>query len=188
MRMFTNYYDMGAEGAAKRRRRTWFRALMIAAALGLAALLMSGCGFKIRGFDLGIPFKTVAIQGENGVANEIRQMLYGQPKVKIVLKPVEAEAVLVIMSQTVDRIVVAFSSSGRPREIQLRMRVSYRVTDGFAVELSSPQELMQTRDISVSESEALSVTTAENFMINDMQRDLAQQIIRRLRAVKPMAN
>ncbi len=188
MRMFTNYYDMGAKGAAKRRRRTWIRALIIAAVLGLAAVLMSGCGFKIRGFDLGIPFKTIVIQGDSGVANEIRQMLYGQPKVKIVQKSVEAEAVLMIMAQTVDRTVVAFSSSGRPREIQLRMRVSYRVTDGFAVELSSPQELTQTRDITVSETEALAMTSAENFMIEDMQRDLAQQIIRRLRAVKPLAN
>ena len=188
MRMFTNYYDMGAGATQRRHRRNWFRTILIAVTLGLVAVLASGCGFKIRGFDLGIPFKTVAIQGDGGVANEIRQMLYGQPKVKVVQKSVEAEAVLIVMSQALDRTVVAFSSSGRPREIQLRMRVSYRVTDGLAVELSSPQDLIQTRDITVSESEALAMTSAETFMIDDMQRDIAQQLIRRLRSVKPATN
>jgi LPS-assembly lipoprotein len=64
------------------------------------------------------------------------------------------------------------------------MRVAYRITDGFGIELVAPQEIAQTRDISVSESEALAMTSAEDFMRNDMNRDIAQQLIRRLRAVK----
>jgi LPS-assembly lipoprotein len=188
MRMFTNYYDMGAEGAAKRRRRTWIRALIVAAVLGASAVLISGCGFQIRGADLKLPFQRIAVQGDGSVANEIRQALAGQPNLRIVQKSVDAQAVLIVMSQSVDRTIVAFSSAGRPREIQLRMRVMYRVTDGFAVELSPPQEISQTRDITVSESEALAMTSAETFMIDDMQRDLAQQLIRRLRAIRPAGN
>ena len=91
------------------------------------------------------------------------------------------------MSQTTDRTVTAFSSAGRPRELQLRMRTTYRITDGFAVELSSPQEISLTRDVTVTESEALAQTSAEAFMQEDMQRDTAQQLIRRLRAIKPAA-
>ena len=108
----------------------------------------------------------------------------GQPNIKVVQKPVEAQVVLIVTNQILDRSVVAFSSAGRPREIQLRMRVAYRITDGFGVELTAPQEISQTRDISVSESEALAMTSAEDFMKNDMNRDIGQQLIRRLRAVK----
>ena len=68
--------------------------------------------------------------------------------------------------------------------IQLRMRVTYRITDGLAIELSSPQEISQTRDVSVTESEVLAQPAAEAFVREDMQRDIAQQLIRRLRAVK----
>jgi LPS-assembly lipoprotein len=187
MQMFTNYHDM-SDGAARGHRHTWIRALIIAAVLGLAVVVITGCGFKIRGADLGLPFQRVAIQGDGGVANEIRQTLAGQSNLKIVQKSVDAQVVLVVMSQSVDRTIVAFSSAGRPREIQLRMRVMTRVTDGFAVELSPPQEIIQTRDITVSESEALAMTSAETFMTNDMQQDLAQQVIRRLRAIKPPGN
>jgi LPS-assembly lipoprotein len=96
----------------------------------------------------------------------------------------EAEIVLIIVSEQVDRTVVAFSSAGRPRELQLRMRVVYRVTDRLGIELSPPQEIAQSRDISVSESEALAFARAEEFALNDMQRDIAQQIIPRLRTVR----
>ena len=159
----------------------------LATFVGAAGLVVSGCGWRIRGFDLALPFKTIAISGETGVANEIRQMVFGQPGIKIVQNQVEAEVVLLIMSQTTDRTVVAFSGDGRPRELQLRMRTTYRVTDGFAVELSSPQEISLTRDVTVTESEALAQTSAEAFMQEDMLRDTAQQLIRRLRAIKPAA-
>ena len=161
--------------------------IALATFVGAAGLVVSGCGWRIRGFDLALPFKTIAISGETGVANEIRQMVFGQPGIKIIQNQVEAEIVLIIMSQTTDRTVTAFSGAGRPRELQLRMRTTYRITDGFAAELSSPQEISLTRDISVTESEALAQTSAEAFMQEDMQRDTAQQLIRRLRAIKPAA-
>jgi len=93
--------------------------------------------------------------------------------------------VLTILSQQVDRTVVAFSGAGRPREIQLRMRVDYRINDGFGVELSGTQEITQLRDLSITEGEVLSAGSAESFMIEDMQRDIAQQLVRRLRAIRP---
>jgi LPS-assembly lipoprotein len=189
MRMFTNYHTMG-EQAQGRRRRVWLRVFLIAAVLGIAGIALlnvSGCGFKVRGFDLSLPFKTIAIQGKQDVTREVRRFIGGQPGIKLVEKTTEAEVVLIVISQNLERSVVAFSSAGRPREIQLRMRVAYRITDGLGVELSVPQEISQTRDISVSESEALAMTSAEEFMRSDMSRDIAQQIVRRLRVVKPPA-
>ncbi len=161
--------------------------LLLVAVLGLVAAMLtslSGCGFKARGFDLGLPFKAVAIQGDQAVSNEIRRLLRGQPNTQLVNKALDAEVVLSVVLQNTDQSVVAFNSAGRPREIQLRTRVIYRITDRYGVELAPPQEIFQTRDISVSESEALATANAEEFMKNDMTRDIAQQLIRRLRAVK----
>lgn len=186
MRMFTNYHNMGGQAAGNRRRK-WLRLALVTAVFGIAGsalLSLSGCGFQVRGFDLGLPFKKIAIQGSQELSREVRRLIGGQPGISILEKPSEAEVVLIISSQQIERSVVAFSSAGRPREIQLRMRVTFRITDGFGVELTAPQEISQTRDISVSESEALAMTSAEDFMRNDMTRDIAQQVIRRLRALK----
>ena len=151
---------------------------------GAASIALVGCGFKIRGFDLGLPFKTIAIQGEFEVAREVRQMIESRPGVLIATKPMAAQVVLIVTSQQLDRTVTAFNAAGRPREVQLRMRVTYRITDGLAIELSSTQEIVQIRDVSVTESEVLAQPAAEAFLREDMQRDIAQQLIRRLRAVK----
>ena len=151
---------------------------------GAASIALVGCGFKIRGFDLGLPYKTIAIQGEFEVAREVRQMIESRPGVLIATKPMAAQVVLIVTSQQLDRTVTAFNAAGRPREVQLRMRVTYRITDGLAIEISSTQEIVQIRDVSVTESEVLAQPAAEAFLREDMQRDIAQQLVRRLRAVK----
>jgi LPS-assembly lipoprotein len=65
------------------------------------------------------------------------------------------------------------------------MRVAYRINDGFGVELSGAQEITQFRDLSINEAEFLAIGSAEAFMVEDMQRDIAQQLVRRLRAIRP---
>lgn len=154
------------------------------AALGVVALGAAGCGFQRRGDDLQLPFKSIAIQGSEGVIDELRYAILSQPSVKLVQKPGDAEVILTVAKPQLERTVVSFSRAGRPREIRLRMKVSFRVTDRYLVELGPPQEIIQYRDISVSESEILALSNAETFMMNDMHRDIAQQIFRRLRAVQ----
>lgn len=187
MHMLTSSRHMQAQ-AREKRQGSWYRGLLTPVVLSfscIALVTLSGCGFKVRGFDLGVAFKTISVQGNNEVAQEIRRSLSGRADLAIVEKPTEAEIVLVVASQSLERSVVAFSSAGRPREIQMRAKVIYRITDRFGIELSPPQQISETRDVSVSESEALAMVSAEDFMRGDLNRDIAQQIIRRLRAVKP---
>lgn len=152
--------------------------------MGMAALTGSGCGFRVRGYDLQLPFHSIVVQGTGGIVDEIRQSILGQPNVKLVEKPIDADVILTVAAPQLERTVVAFSSAGRPRQIQLRMRVNFRVTDRYLVELSTPQEITQYRDISVSESEILALANAEAFMVSDMHNAIAQQILRRLRSVQ----
>lgn len=171
-----------------------------------AALLLGGCGFSLRGYNHpDLPFNRIMIQsgGEvakaspqseallsdtaqsnNALIEELRYLMLSQTGVQIVSKASEAQVVLNILSQRFDRTIVAFNSAGRPREIEVRMRVAFKVNDGYSVEISPPQEISQRRNLSVNENETLSITSAENFMRNDMQRDIAGQIVRRLRAIK----
>ncbi len=158
--------------------------LLLLVTLLVAAVFMHGCGFNVRGQTPVVPFKAVMIEGNQGTAHELRQLLRQQPGLKFANKTTEAQVVLTVLSQTVERTVVAFSAAGRPREIQLRMRVTYKVNDGYAAELVSLQDIVQTRDLSINEAEVLASGNAEAFMIEDMQRDIAQQLVRRLKAIR----
>jgi len=153
-------------------------------AIAALTLLVSGCGFALRGQSLDLPFKSILVEGSQGTASEVLQILRNKPGLTISSKRLEAQVVLTVISQQVDRTVVAFSAAGRPREIQLRMRVAYRINDGFGVELSGAQEIAQLRELSINEAELLAIGGAESLMIEDMQRDIAQQLVRRLRAVR----
>jgi LPS-assembly lipoprotein len=149
-----------------------------------ALLALSGCGFKIRSADIGLPFQTIAVEGNEKTAQELRFMLNNQPGVDLVEKSTNPQVVVQVVSEDLRRTVVTFNSAGRPREIELRLTVIYRVVDSLGVELTAPQEIVQARDISVNESEALAFSGAEDFMLTDMQSDIAYQLLRRLRSVK----
>jgi LPS-assembly lipoprotein len=152
--------------------------------LSAALLALSGCGFKIQGANINLPFQTVAIEGNGNSAEQLRYLLNVQPGVDLVEKSMKPQVVVQVLSEDLRRTVVTFNSAGRPREIELRLIVNYRVIDSLGVELSPPQEVTQSRDVSVNESEALAFSGAEDFMVADMQRDIAYQLLRRLRSVK----
>lgn len=154
------------------------------AAVFCTALLVSGCGFTVRGPNLGLPFKAMAISGPPGVTEEIRWLIQGQPSIKLVEKTTDAEVAVTVQRQWTERTVVGFNAAGRPREIQLRLRVIFKFSDRYGVDISSLQEIALAREFSLSEAEALASAATEAFMLEDMQKDIAYQIVRRLRAVK----
>jgi LPS-assembly lipoprotein len=88
------------------------------------------------------------------------------------------------MTQATERSIVAFNASGRPREILLRMRVTFRVADHTGIELVPQTEVTQIRDLSINEAEILANPISESALNDDMQKDIAWQILRRLRSVK----
>lgn len=63
------------------------------------------------------------------------------------------------------------------------MRVAFRALDYLGIELIPTTELFQTRDLSISEAEILANPVSEGALNEDMQKDIAWQIVRRLRSV-----
>ena len=97
----------------------------------------------------------------------------------------QTEAIFELLSERHERAVVAYNSSGQVRELQLRLRISFQLRTPAGQELIAPTELLQTRDVSYNESEALSKEAEFELLYRDMRNDAVQQIIRRLAAAKP---
>lgn len=163
------------------RRSIYFR-LLIPLIVGLAGL--TGCGFSVRGQNADYSFQSIVVEGSQGVAQELLFVLSNQRNITISRDQKQAQIRLAVTSQTVDRTVIAFNAAGRPREILLRMRVSYRITDQFGVQISEQTEIFQTRELTINEAEILSAPLSEGSLVEDMQKDIAWQILRRLRSVK----
>jgi LPS-assembly lipoprotein len=157
------------------------RALLALSCLGLLA----ACGFHLRG-DVGLPFGKIYISGDpsHPTVSQLRQYLSKAPHLQLVAKPEDAEANLQVLDEQRERIISALSSAGRVREYELRIRVSFRLTDNKANELIPPSEIALFRLVSYNDTQILSKGEEEVLLYNDMQNDIVQQILRRVAAAK----
>ena len=168
------------------------RRLCLRAVLGLSvAAGLSACGFQLRG-AADYPFKTLYanFSSTSSLGVELRRNLLGTGRIELWSDPplmMRADAVLDILSEDRQQVVVGVNASGQVRELQLRLKVRFRLRTPQGVSLIEPVELAQQRDLSFTETAALSKEIEQGMMYRDMQSDIVQQIMRRLAAVKSLA-
>jgi len=150
----------------------------------LAAALLAGCGFHLRG-QAQLPFDTLYIPGGSPLAVELKRNVAAASKTRLVNTPNEAQAVLGFTGEMRDKVILSFNTAGRVQEFQLRYRVGFRVTDPKGGQVYLPSsEILLTRDVSYSDAQVLAKESEEVLLYRDMQTDMVQQIMRRLVAAK----
>lgn len=169
---------------SRRRCWQWFGALPVLAGL-------SACGFQLRGAG-DYPFKTLFanFSSTSPLGLEMRRNLLGTGRISLLTEPAQmaqADAILDILNESREQAVVGVNASGQVRELQLRLRVQFRLRTPQGQVLIEPVDLTQQRDLSFTETEALSKEIEQATMYRDMQTDIVQQIMRRLAALKPQA-
>jgi LPS-assembly lipoprotein len=153
------------------------------------AALLAACGFRLRGvpeFSFDVLF--LAAPNASTLARELQRTIEGSgTSLKVLRDPADlmkAQVGLELMSEQRERVVVGQNASGQVRELQLRLRVKFRVRDINGTELIPETELLQQRDISYNETIALAKEAEEALLYRNMQTDIVQQLLRRLAVVK----
>jgi LPS-assembly lipoprotein len=119
---------------------------------------------------------------------ELRRNLLGTGRIEVWSDPsqmLKADAILDILGEERQQVVVGINALGQVRELQLRLRVRFRLRTPDGVTWIDAVELAQQRDLSFTETAALSKEIEQAMMYRDMQTDIVQQIMRRLAMVKP---
>ena len=161
-----------------RRRRL---CVVSAAALGVA--LLGGCGFKLRQ-PAKLSFASIALTGfgrRSSMADELRRQLAQQ--VQVLQAPDKADVVLEVLDDSREKSVVASTASAQVRELQLRLKFSFRARTPGGRELIPRVELLAKRDLSYNETAALAKEAEELELFRDLQTDVVAQVLRRLAAV-----
>jgi LPS-assembly lipoprotein len=156
----------------------------------LPVAVLAGCGFQLRRApDFAFERILVNASANSPLANELRRSIAsgGQVQVVDVTGAAAAQVVLDLLNEQREKVVVGLNATGQVREFQLRTRLRFRLRSLQGRELIPETELLQTRDISFTESAALAKEAEENLLYRDMQADLVQQLMRRLAAVKAIA-
>jgi LPS-assembly lipoprotein len=92
----------------------------------------------------------------------------------------QTQIILDILQEQREKVVVGTNSSGQVRELQLRVRLSFKVRTPQGKELLPETEIVQRRDLSFNESAVLAKDAEEALLYRDMQSDIVQQLMRRL--------
>ena len=175
----------------------------------LLASLIAACGFKLRGSaelpGYKLPFATIAITlppTSEFYAQLKRNIEASSPGTRVVADTKDAEAVLTVLGDSVEKIILSLNAAGRAREFSLVRRFSFKVhpnvpsaapgppvkyTDAPAaapVEYIPPSLITLKREITFSDDLVLSKESEEALLWRDMQSDLVQQLMRRLAAAK----
>lgn len=157
---------------------------------GVTAMGLSGCGFQLRqSADLSFKTLFLILPRQSALGTDLRRNLTSNADLKVFTEAKDmaaADVVLDVMSEVRERVVVGLNASGQVRELQLRLKVKFRLRTPQGKNLIPEVELQQQRDLSFLESAALSKEIEEAMMYRDMQADIVQQILRRLAAVKAL--
>lgn len=150
-----------------------------------AALLLSSCGFHLRG-PVTLPFDTIYVQAAptSFFATRLKRTLSASSHARIVDDPKEAEVTLHVIHEQQEKQILALSGGGRVREYELRYRVSYRLTGPKNKEYTPTSEIVLRQDVTYNDEAVLSKESEEALLYRDMQSDAVQQLMRRLQAAK----
>ena len=151
------------------------------AVLALAASL-AGCGFHLRGQEeQGVAARALPVtyvQGGNpqtGLTDELRRS--GS---HIVQDRQQAKLVLTIFADGFERRLLSVGATGKAREFELYYNVNFDVHDQAGKALLPKTDISLVRDYRFDETQVLGKDAEEAVLRQDLVRDAAQQILRRL--------
>lgn len=162
-------------------RRAALQRLALWCAAGSAAAL-AGCGFTLRRPPV-IAYRRLRLEGfaaGSPMATELGARLR-EAGVQLAQSPAEpTDAVLQVLDDHRVKRVVASTAVGQVRELQLRVHFQFRLATPAGRQLIEPTALALSRDLTTSETLALSKMQEEAELYAAMQSDIVQQVLGRL--------
>jgi LPS-assembly lipoprotein len=155
-------------------------------ALMMTLLVLSGCGFHLRG-STDIPFATIylGVGDTSPVAVVLKRAIRGNGPTKVVTDPAKADIRLELLGEGVRTEILTINSLGIAAEYNLLYTLRFRVTDTKGRPYIRLTELPLKRLVIINSNATLPEVFEIQQLVSDMQSDAAQQILRRLEAIKP---
>lgn len=149
-------------------------------------LLLTACGFKLRGQISSLPFKSLYISAPDGhtIGMDLERAISTSSTTRVATHREGAEAMLEVTSAVHERAILSLSGGGRVRDFNLIYRVIYRLVDQQGVEIVPNTEIAITRILPFLDAQILAKEAEEKLLQKDMQADAIQQILWRLSAIK----
>ena len=144
--------------------------------------LLGGCGFHLQGHTPLPPVvRTPYVEAPDRQSDFVQYLRHALLSNGAQLTPEKekASAVVSILRDSVGRRVLSVSATNQPNQYEVTYTVGFSVS-AAGKELLPPQEISATRTYSFSENLLLAKNHEEEILRQDMARDLADMVMRRL--------
>jgi LPS-assembly lipoprotein len=158
------------------------RAARLATGAATTALLLAGCGFHLEGHaPLPVVVKTPYLEAPDPQSDFIQYLRHDllSNGAQLMYEKTHASAVVSILSDRVARRALSVSTTNRVNQYEVTYTIAFSVTSQ-GKELLPPQQLSDTRTYSFDESLLLAKGHEEDILRQDMARNLAEEVMRRL--------
>jgi len=178
-----------ADPSISTRRAFLRKGWQVGSVIAMASFL-TACGFELRKApELAFSTMYTNINEASEFGQLLKRNLKAINKLEVITDTREierAQVILDLLQEVQEKVILSRSATGTVREYVLRVRIRFklRTRDGF--ELIPDSELVQEREISFSETAALSKESEEQLLYKDMRSDIVQQLLRRLAAVRQL--
>ncbi|VAW81325.1 LPS-assembly lipoprotein LptE [hydrothermal vent metagenome] len=153
--------------------------------MGLALLLLSACGFKLRGnVELPPILQDTYIESKNpftGMARSLRSELK-MAGANVLENKEAATAILVIHQESSENRVLSVGSTGKATEYALHDEINFSLQDAAGKTLLAPQTLRQARDLVFDQNQLLGKLSEAEGIHRQVRASLARQVIMRIAA------
>jgi LPS-assembly lipoprotein len=151
----------------------------------IAAATLAGCGFQLRQTP-PLPMRSIALVGFGKTSALATALKLELERAGVALRdnPALAETVFDALGDAREKTVAASTAAGQVREVQLRVRLRFRVASPDGRLLLPPSDLLLTRDMSYNETAALAKQQEELTLYRAMEDDIVAQVLRRLSSIK----
>lgn len=149
----------------------------------ILALLLSACGFHLRGMiDMPHWLNNVAIianDGDKQIASLLKTQLEGY-KIDVNPDPNSAKYWLIVSTPQLDQHIVSIGASTNPRQYQLTMTVDFSLQSKKGKVVQPSRHVMVNRQLTVNNDRILGSNEEESLLLHEMRQELVVQIINRL--------
>jgi LPS-assembly lipoprotein len=157
-------------------------------ALLLLLLMVSACGFHLRGSGPAVQSDITSVllteSAASAVSNEVRAQLQMAGTAVSTGSTDKAEFSLHLSDQSIQRSILSINpATGKVDEYQLTFTVTMAISDPDQNEVLTNQVIRLVRDFAFDEDAVLGSVSEQRVLEEEMTRQAATQIIRRLNAV-----
>ena len=148
-------------------------------------LLLQGCGFHLASEGVfSDELSNTHIQGALASKVMLRALEENLKSNQINVVAVEsATALLRILNEETEKVVITVDSDGKAREFELLLRITFEVMRLDNTALLEKQMISLNRDFVFDKSDLLGTNEEEQDLFNEMRKDAAKLIVYRLQTI-----